>query len=138
MTRPHDSAGPPDGIPGGPAAARHVGYALYGLADVLALFLPIALGMAGGRVSLAADVLALLAAMSVIALAGGLVPALAWTAVAALLLHFAGGARHGSLTATGIGAALARGLTAAMRGTLEAQETPGGGLTMVISLAAAR
>jgi signal transduction histidine kinase len=105
MTRAHDSAGPPDGIPGGPGAARHAGYALYGLADVLALFLPIALGMAGARVSLATDVLALLAAMSVIVLAGGLVPALAWAAVAAVLLFFARGARHSSLTATGIGAA---------------------------------
>jgi two-component system, OmpR family, sensor histidine kinase KdpD len=37
----------------------------------------------------------------------------------------------------GLGLALSRGLTEAMGGTLEPRETPGGGLTMVISLPAA-
>jgi two-component system sensor histidine kinase KdpD len=37
----------------------------------------------------------------------------------------------------GLGLALSRGLTEAMGGTLDPHETPGGGLTMVISLAAA-
>ena len=40
-------------------------------------------------------------------------------------------------TGVGLGLALARGLTEAMDGTLEPDETPGGGLTMVISLRAA-
>ena len=40
-------------------------------------------------------------------------------------------------TGVGLGLALSRGLTEAMGGTLEPEETPGGGLTMVISLAAA-
>jgi two-component system sensor histidine kinase KdpD len=37
----------------------------------------------------------------------------------------------------GLGLAVARGLTEAMGGTLTAEDTPGGGLTMVLSLAAA-
>jgi two-component system sensor histidine kinase KdpD len=37
----------------------------------------------------------------------------------------------------GLGLAVARGLTEAMGGTLTAEDTPGGGLTMVVSLAAA-
>jgi two-component system sensor histidine kinase KdpD len=37
----------------------------------------------------------------------------------------------------GLGLAVARGLTEAMDGTLTAEDTPGGGLTMVLSLAAA-
>jgi two-component system sensor histidine kinase KdpD len=37
-------------------------------------------------------------------------------------------------TGVGLGLALSRGLTEAMGGTLEPEETPGGGLTMVISL----
>ena len=37
-------------------------------------------------------------------------------------------------TGVGLGLALARGLTEAMGGTLSAEETPGGGLTMVVSL----
>ena len=37
----------------------------------------------------------------------------------------------------GLGLALSRGLTEAMGGTLDPEETPGGGLTMVVSLAAA-
>jgi two-component system sensor histidine kinase KdpD len=37
----------------------------------------------------------------------------------------------------GLGLALSRGLTEAMGGTLEPDETPGGGLTMIVSLAAA-
>jgi two-component system, OmpR family, sensor histidine kinase KdpD len=40
-------------------------------------------------------------------------------------------------TGVGLGLALARGLTEAMHGTLQPEETPGGGLTMVISLPAA-
>jgi two-component system sensor histidine kinase KdpD len=37
----------------------------------------------------------------------------------------------------GLGLAVARGLTDAMEGTLTAEDTPGGGLTMVVSLRAA-
>lgn len=37
-------------------------------------------------------------------------------------------------TGVGLGLALSRGLTGAMGGTLEAEETPGGGLTMVVRL----
>jgi two-component system sensor histidine kinase KdpD len=37
----------------------------------------------------------------------------------------------------GLGLAVARGLTEAMGGTLTAEDTPGGGLTMVVSLALA-
>jgi two-component system sensor histidine kinase KdpD len=40
-------------------------------------------------------------------------------------------------TGVGLGLALSRGLTEAMGGTLEPEETPGGGLTMVVSLPAA-
>ena len=40
-------------------------------------------------------------------------------------------------TGIGLGLALSRGLTEAMGGTLEPEETPGGGLTMVVSLPAA-
>ena len=39
-------------------------------------------------------------------------------------------------TGVGLGLALARGLTEAMGGTLEPEETPGGGLTMLVSLPA--
>ncbi|MGY2876802.1 two-component system, OmpR family, sensor histidine kinase KdpD [Marmoricola sp. URHA0025 HA25] len=39
-------------------------------------------------------------------------------------------------TGVGLGLALARGLTEAMHGTLEPDETPGGGLTMVVALEA--
>jgi two-component system, OmpR family, sensor histidine kinase KdpD len=41
-------------------------------------------------------------------------------------------------TGVGLGLALSRGLTKAMGGTLDLHETPGGGLTMVVSLPAAR
>ncbi len=41
-------------------------------------------------------------------------------------------------TGVGLGLALSRGLTEAMGGTLNPEETPGGGLTMVISLVAAQ
>jgi two-component system sensor histidine kinase KdpD len=41
-------------------------------------------------------------------------------------------------TGVGLGLALSRGLTEAMDGTLTAEDTPGGGLTMTISLPAAR
>ena len=37
----------------------------------------------------------------------------------------------------GLGLALSRGLTEAMGGTLDLEDTPGGGLTMAISLPAA-
>ncbi|MEU6037935.1 ATP-binding protein [Actinomadura sp. NPDC047616] len=37
----------------------------------------------------------------------------------------------------GLGLALSRGLTEAMGGTLTPEETPGGGLTMIVSLPAA-
>jgi two-component system sensor histidine kinase KdpD len=39
-------------------------------------------------------------------------------------------------TGVGLGLALSRGLTEAMGGTLEPEETPGGGLTMTLSLPA--
>ncbi len=39
-------------------------------------------------------------------------------------------------TGIGLGLALSRGLTEAMDGTLEPEETPGGGLTMALSLPA--
>ena len=39
-------------------------------------------------------------------------------------------------TGIGLGLALSRGLTEAMEGTLEPEETPGGGLTMALSLPA--
>ena len=42
-----------------------------------------------------------------------------------------------STTGVGLGLAVSRGLTEAMRGTLQPAQTPGGGLTMTISLAAA-
>jgi two-component system sensor histidine kinase KdpD len=41
-------------------------------------------------------------------------------------------------TGVGLGLALARGLTEAMNGTLTAEDTPGGGLTMTVSLPAAK
>ena len=40
-------------------------------------------------------------------------------------------------TGVGLGLALSRGLTEAMGGTLEPEDTPGGGLTMALSLPAA-
>jgi two-component system sensor histidine kinase KdpD len=40
-------------------------------------------------------------------------------------------------TGVGLGLALSRGLTEAMGGTLTAEDTPGGGLTMIVSLPAA-
>jgi two-component system, OmpR family, sensor histidine kinase KdpD len=40
-------------------------------------------------------------------------------------------------TGIGLGLAVSRGLTEAMRGTLEPDETPGGGLTMIMSVPAA-
>ena len=40
-------------------------------------------------------------------------------------------------TGLGLGLALSRSLSEAMRGTLEPEQTPGGGLTMAISLPAA-
>ena len=39
-------------------------------------------------------------------------------------------------TGVGLGLALSRGLTEAMGGTLDPEETPGGGLTMTLSLPA--
>jgi two-component system sensor histidine kinase KdpD len=44
----------------------------------------------------------------------------------------------GSTSGVGLGLALSRGLIEAMRGTLDPRETPGGGLTMTISIPAAR
>ncbi|CUU59373.1 two-component system, OmpR family, sensor histidine kinase KdpD [Parafrankia irregularis] len=44
---------------------------------------------------------------------------------------------HDNTTGVGLGLALSRGLTEAMGGTLTPEETPGGGLTMVLSLPAA-
>jgi two-component system, OmpR family, sensor histidine kinase KdpD len=41
-----------------------------------------------------------------------------------------------SMTGVGLGLTVSRGLTEAMRGTLAPEETPGGGLTMTISLPA--
>ena len=43
---------------------------------------------------------------------------------------------HDNTTGVGLGLAVARGLAEALGGTLEAEDTPGGGLTMVIGLAA--
>ena len=44
----------------------------------------------------------------------------------------------GSRVGVGLGLVVARDLTEAMGGTVEPEETPGGGLTMVISLPAGR
>jgi two-component system sensor histidine kinase KdpD len=44
----------------------------------------------------------------------------------------------GSSTGVGLGLVVSRGLIEAMRGTLEPEQTPGGGLTMAISIPAAR
>ena len=44
---------------------------------------------------------------------------------------------HGGTTSVGLGLAVSRGLTEAMHGTLRPEQTPGGGLTMIISMPAA-
>ena len=94
---PAEGSGPPS------SSAR---YAVHALADVLALLLPVVLAIMGVRLSLVADLLALLIAMVVIALAGGPVPALVWACVAALLLCFLHVPWHGVLPA-GMGGATA-------------------------------
>jgi two-component system sensor histidine kinase KdpD len=43
----------------------------------------------------------------------------------------------GDSTGIGLGLAVARGLAETMGGTVEAEDTPGGGLTMVLTLPAA-
>ena len=98
--RSMDSGDAHRGVVPGRELAR---YPLHALADVLALFLPIALAVVGGRLSLGADMLALLAAAAVIALAGGLVPALAWAGVAGLLLCLLNMPWHGAPTIAGAG-----------------------------------
>ena len=50
--------------------------------------------------------------------------------------HEAFGDRGGSGTGVGLGLAVARGFVEAMGGQIVAEDTPGGGLTMVISLPA--
>jgi hypothetical protein len=52
---------------GNPPRGELARYTVHALADVLALFLPVALAIAGGRLSPVADVLALLPAAVVIA-----------------------------------------------------------------------
>ena len=44
----------------------------------------------------------------------------------------------GNASGVGLGLTVSRGLTEAMRGTLAPEETPGGGLTMAISVPVAR
>jgi len=44
---------------------------------------------------------------------------------------------RGGTTSVGLGLAVSRGLTEAMHGTLRPEQTPGGGLTMIISMPAA-
>ena len=78
---------------------------MHALADMLALLLPVVLVITGARLSLVADMLALLAAMVVIALAGGPVPAVVWAAAAMLLVCFLRVPRHGVLPVAGIGGA---------------------------------
>lgn len=50
---------------------------------------------------------------------------------------FQGQAGESTPPGTGLGLALSRGLTEAMQGTLTPEDTPGGGLTMIVSLPAA-
>ena len=88
---------------GNPPRGELARYPVHALADMLAFFLPIVLAVAGGRLSLTADMLALLAAAVVIALAGGVVSALVWAGAAALLLCFLGILWHGALTIAGVG-----------------------------------
>jgi two-component system, OmpR family, sensor histidine kinase KdpD len=47
------------------------------------------------------------------------------------------GERGGTTTSVGLGLAVSRDLTEAMGGTLRPEQTPGGGLTMIISMPAA-
>ena len=82
-------------------------YPVHALADMLALFLPVVLAVADDRLSLGADMLALLAAAAVIALAVGLVSALVWAGVAALLLWFLDMPWDDALTIAGAGDAAA-------------------------------
>lgn len=61
------------------------------------------------------------------------IPAERWTDV---FLPFQRLGDHDNHTGVGLGLALSRGLTEAMGGTLTPSETPGGGLTMILSLPA--
>jgi two-component system sensor histidine kinase KdpD len=64
-------------------------------------------------------------------------PGMSRTQCARAFLPFQQLGDAGKSPGVGLGLALSRGLTEAMAGTLEPHETPGGGLTMVISLPAA-
>jgi two-component system, OmpR family, sensor histidine kinase KdpD len=88
---------------GNPRRSGLARYPVRALADMLALFLPVVLAVAGDRLSLGADLLALLAAAAVLALAGGLVPALVWAGVAVLLVCFPDMLRHAPVTIAGVG-----------------------------------
>ncbi len=54
-----------------------------------------------------------------------------------MFLPFERLSERGGTTSVGLGLAVSRGLTEAMHGTLRPEQTPGGGLTMIISMPAA-